>query len=514
MDSSSTAKMPRLGLSLYADLLDGQTSGSAGMGTIPRAPVVSGQGSGGTGGFDDNTPAQRQQPIAAPLRFQPTKRPQAPSQKPKTKSTTQKPGTNPSADASQSFLTGEAAFTGGTLQTLAKTTLSDWAAEPQEDDVNGFYSNEKRQRGGRKKRRKNKELHAVQNWDDIYNPSRPNAYEEYQNSDEKISEIREWKDRLYAHRTACKGGDSSHSKSEDGQLETSLHTTAPSGFSFAPPANFETYRSTRVPIDDATSEDAHPSLHRLVIERHGPKSTHDDTKKELLTPSISRAPVRYNLPPPPSEIPESEADLAQALASDGAEIEITDHGHESRSLRPGQKGFAHRLMSKYGWTKGSGLGANGTGIVNPLRVQVEKQKKKPDSEGGGYVAPGGRGKIVGEKKAGGPNASGEGGKFGVMSEVVVLHGMVDGLDLDSEMESADDGGLIQEIGDECGAKYGRVERVFIDRSGSTTPRVFVKFTSQLSALRAVNALEGRIFNGNSIVAMFYDRESFDAGTAG
>ncbi|KAL8642582.1 MAG: hypothetical protein Q9228_000723 [Teloschistes exilis] len=500
MDPSSTAKMPRLGLSLYADLLDGQASGSAATGTISRAPVVFGQGSGGTGGFDDNMPAQRQQSIAAPLRFQPTKRPQAPSQKSKTKSTTQKPGTNPSVDASQSFSTGEAAFTGGTFQTLAKTTLSDWAAEPEEDDVNGFFANEKRQRGGRKKRKKNKELHAVQNWDDIYDPSRPNAYEEYQNSDEKISEIREWKERLYAHRTAWKGGDSSHSSSEDGQLAISLRrsksqatanarpptfagTAVPSGLSFAPPANFEAYRPTHAPVDGATSEDAHPSHLSFVTERQGPRSTHDDTEKKLLTPSISRAPVRYNLPPPPSELPESEADLAQALASDGAEIEITDQGHESRSLRPGQKGFAQRLMSKYGWTKGSGLGANGTGIVNPLRVQVEKQKKKPDSEGGGYVTPGGRGKIVGEKKAGGPNANGEGGKFGVMSEVVVLHGMVDGLDLDSEMENTDDGGLVQEIGDECGAK-------------------------------AVNALEGRVFNGNSIVATFYDRESFDAGTTG
>ena len=72
--------------------------------------------------------------------------------------------------------------------------------------------------------------------------------------------------------------------------------------------------------------------------------------------------------------------------------------------------------------------------------------------------------------------------------------------------------------------------MFIDRNGSNSPRVFVNFTSQLSALRvlpltrrlcsvvsqtnryqAVNALNGRIFNGNAIVAMFYDREKFDLG---
>jgi len=111
-------------------------------------------------------------------------------------------------------------------------------------------------------------------------------------------------------------------------------------------------------------------------------------------------------------------------------------------------------MSKYGWTKGSGLGASGSGIVNPLRVQVEKQKKKPDAEGGGFVGPGGRGKIIGGKKKKGADGGeeGEGGKFGAMSEVVVLQGMVDGMDLDAELECAGDGGLMQEIGEECGEK--------------------------------------------------------------
>lgn len=80
---------------------------------------------------------------------------------------------------------------------LAKSTLADWAT--LEDDDYG-YQGEKRQRGGRKKRKKNREAHIVQNWDDIYDPSRPNNYEEYRHSDEKIMEVRDWKNRLYAHR--------------------------------------------------------------------------------------------------------------------------------------------------------------------------------------------------------------------------------------------------------------------------------------------------------------------------
>ncbi|KFY39131.1 hypothetical protein V494_04104, partial [Pseudogymnoascus sp. VKM F-4513 (FW-928)] len=179
------------------------------------------------------------------------------------------------------------------------------------------------------------------------------------------------------------------------------------------------------------------------------------------------------------------------------------------SSRPGQAGFAQRLMSKYGWSKGSGLGADGSGIVNALHVQVQKRKKKPDSEGGGFVDPQAIGKIVGGKRN--VAAGEEAGKFGAMSEVVVLEGMVDGMDLDSEVEGAGDGGIMQEIGDECGEKYGNVERVFIDRREGGRGTVFVKFTSQLSGLRAVNALEGRMFNGNTIRARFYDTEKFEEG---
>lgn len=188
-------------------------------------------------------------------------------------------------------------------------------------------------------------------------------------------------------------------------------------------------------------------------------------------------------------------------------------------------------MSKYGWTKGSGLGASGSGIKKALQVKVEKQKKKPDSEGGGVLGPkGGLGKVIGPKG----EKSEEEGKFGAMSEVVILHHMVDGIDLDEEMEGSQDGGIMQEIGEECNEKYGRVERVFIDRrSGGGSLPVFVKFSNELSALRvscpvlsllfmmkiykyantwqAVNALEGRMFNGNIITARFFETQRFDQG---
>ena len=55
----------------------------------------------------------------------------------------------------------------------------------------------------------------VQNWDDIYDPSRPNNYEEYKHSDEKLREVREWKDRLYAHRIARESSSRADSEEEE-----------------------------------------------------------------------------------------------------------------------------------------------------------------------------------------------------------------------------------------------------------------------------------------------------------
>lgn len=140
------------------------------------------------------------------LRFQPTKRPQLSAQKQKPKPALPKtaPAASPSTPADAA---PDAA-------PPVKSSLADWAAD--DDDVNGFYAGEKRQRGGRKKRKKNREAQEfVQNWDDVYDPSRPNNYEEYKHSDEQIAEVREWKDRLYAHRMVRSPSRDSFSDEED-----------------------------------------------------------------------------------------------------------------------------------------------------------------------------------------------------------------------------------------------------------------------------------------------------------
>ncbi|KAI9828989.1 MAG: hypothetical protein M1832_000012 [Thelocarpon impressellum] len=504
------------GLSLYANLLQpsSSTASDTTSTTISRAPVVFRQPDGDNEATRHEEPsAKKTQITSAALRFQPTKRPQ-PSSGQKLKPKTSFPK---STLATQTAIASPAV---SNARAPVKSTLADWAASGDyDDDVNGFYAGgagEKRQRGGRKKRKKtNKEDSTVpQNWDDIYDPARPNNYEEYKQSEEKVKEVREWKDRLYAHRMARPRSSDSDSE-DDARPKPAMNQFAPPpNYSFAPPPSLDVVPPPRPLADianEADGEDAYARRMRLtqqvppdvpMPDIQGPQKQAPEEK----VATISRAPVRYNLPAAPAELPTSEAELAEALEQEGSEATAT--ASQEKSNRPGQKGFAERLLSKYGWTKGSGLGASGSGIINPLRVQVEKQKRKSDAEGGGLRGPpGGRGKILGGRR----NASREDeeeGKFGAMSEVIVLKGMVEGLDLDAEMD-AGDGGLMQEIGEECGEKYGRVERVFIHRHSAGEPLVFVRFTSQLSALRAVNALEGRIFNGNAITARFFDGEKFE-----
>lgn len=469
----------------------------------------------------------------ASLRFQPTKRPQIASQKAKAKAIASKFAIPPTAPAGPTSTRPETTENGtadiSAAQTSApKTTIADWTATASDDeDVNNFYT-EKRRNGGRKKRKKNREAVGLpQNWDDIYDPTRPNNYEEYKRGDEKIREVREWKDLLYRHRARRRGTSDSenddyrrpmNSKSSVYNQEDILLTPgeqfAPPNMSFAPPPNLNDESPPPPPPidlpDDQTGEDAYSR--RLRMSQAQPVQPPPPPPAAVSLPAgqIARAPVRYNLPAAPEEIPSSEAELEERLNESG----FGEDGNtmEQPSKRPGQAGFAERLMSKYGWSKGQGLGAQGTGIINPLYAKVDKRKKKSDAEGGGYAAPATTGKILGGKKSKSALAEEE-GRFGAMSEVVRLEGMLHGLDLDAEL-AREEGGIMQEIGEECGEKYGSVQRVYIHRpeNQEDAALVFVCFVSQLSALRAVNALEGRIFNGNPIKAKFWPKEAFDSGT--
>ena len=523
------------------------------------------------------------------LRFQPTKRPQQQPQKAKPRHAASRVAAassnsvlSASTDAAPTDITTSkpsAAASSTAAPPAQRPTLADFAGSDDED-LNEYYAGVDRarpERGGRRrKRKKNKEQGpASQDWDDIYDPSRPNSYEEYKGSEERWREVSEWKHRLYAHRMKRRRGSGSSDRSGDevgrggmgaggvGNRSNALFAPPPNlnddGGARPPPRNTANapddptgddaftrrMRMSRPPIpatgtaheddyspppaadssaapppppppadvpDDPSGEDAYARRLRLsnttpsqpVAPPPPPPSQQPPPPpptEPATAPAISRAPVRYNLPAPAEPPQPPQPDVAEAEPENEDEEEEEEEEEAPRSSRPGQKGFAQRLMSKYGWSKGSGLGATGTGIATPLAVQVEKRKRKSDGEGGGFVGPGGKGRIVGGKKAKGDSADSEGAPE-KPTRIVRLEGMCGGVDLDDPGEMA---GLIQEIGDECGEKYGNVERVRIERGGDV-PVVLVQFTSPLSGLRAVGALQGRMFAGTRIAAGFAEEE--------
>ncbi|OCK81810.1 hypothetical protein K432DRAFT_294667 [Lepidopterella palustris CBS 459.81] len=519
--ASGSNPPPRGGLSLYANLL-----GQSAPGTISSAPVLYKQ----PGGDDAQKQDEKKKVNSAALLFQPTKRPQIASQKGRAKTTFPRPSSIPTNSSSPDSAAKSAAQATGPA---VKTTLADWTAD--DDDVNGFYAGEQRPRGSRKKKKKKfqEEAPVFHDWNALYDPAKPNSYMDYKTSDARIREIRAWKQRLYAHRV---------DSSEDDNFVRKVDPrfAPPQKYSFAPPSNLTNSPFDYSPVppvsisDAATGEDAYAQRMRLSqitqqpppLPSPPPPPSSDiplppsDPSPPLPAPpqssvTISRAPVRYNLPAPSSDIPASETDLEEVLAeedSTAASLPKDDTQADApRSNRPGQANFAERYLKKFGHVKGKGLGANQSGIINPLQVHVQKRKKLPDAEGGGYADRGGKGKIVGGKKAKGTEE--KEGKHGAMSDVIITWGMVNGLDLEQEMHRTD-GGIRQEIGEACSASYGNVERVFVhEHSTADSIPVFVKFTNPLSALRAVNALDDSDFkfNGNPVRARFYDSEKFEQG---
>ncbi|PCD18948.1 hypothetical protein FGRA07_06701 [Fusarium graminearum] len=472
---------PHGGLSLYENLLDPNDKSSTSA-TISSAPVLYNQ--------TENTPAETavKKAIDPALRFQPIRRPQVKQTKPKP--------TFPKAAAPKQAITAAAP-----APAQAKTTLADWAAT--EDDEWMYGMGEKRQRGGRKKKKRRQDEDAETNWDDIYDPTRPTNVEEYLRSDEKVQEVRDWKALLYRHRRKRVESDlSDEDEGENARPIPSNQFAPPSSYSFVPPPPQSPPASAPAPPpDDATGDDAFARRQALSRNQPAPPPSPPQTSNPA---TISRAPVRY------TQTQDEKSTTGGSVEDDGyspppalgagSTSQPNDDDSNPRSSRPGQSGFAQRLMSKYGWTKGSGLGADESGIINPLHVQVEKRRKKADADGGGWAEPGSKGKIIGGKRK-----IESTGRFGTMSDVIVLKNMLENM---ANLQEEIAGGLGQEIGEECGEKYGRVERLYIDQESR---KVFIKFTNQVSALRAVNELDGRVFNGNTILPEFYDTEKFEQG---
>ncbi|RZB38933.1 splicing factor 45 [Asbolus verrucosus] len=162
---------------------------------------------------------------------------------------------------------------------------------------------------------------------------------------------------------------------------------------------------------------------------------------------------------------------------------------------------AAKIMARYGFKEGQGLGKQEQGMASAL--QVEKTSKRG-------------GRIIHEKEMLGstspvventPNSQQPSITEIIKnpSKVVLLKNMVGPGEVDDDLEP--------EVKDECNTKYGEVTSVIIHETQAENPeeavRIFVEFRRIESAIKAVVDLNGRFFGGRQVKANFYDTEKFD-----
>ncbi|KAL9707913.1 hypothetical protein quinque_011431 [Culex quinquefasciatus] len=195
---------------------------------------------------------------------------------------------------------------------------------------------------------------------------------------------------------------------------------------------------------------------------------------------------------PPASLQESIAQIPE-----GSKIApLTAYGGSS---------VAAKIMAKYGFKDGQGLGKQEQGMS--MALQVEKTSKRG-------------GRIVHEKDMPAPDVpSGGAGATAIPfqeepsiteimkspSKIVLLRNMVGPGDVDDDLEP--------EVKDECHTKYGDVITVVINEIPNVVPeetvRIFVEFKRMESAIKAVVDLNGRFFGGRQVRAGFYSQEKFE-----
>ncbi|XP_065083631.1 splicing factor 45 [Ochlerotatus camptorhynchus] len=199
---------------------------------------------------------------------------------------------------------------------------------------------------------------------------------------------------------------------------------------------------------------------------------------------------------PPASLQESVAQIP-----DGSKLaNLTAYGGSS---------VAAKIMARYGFKDGQGLGKQEQGMS--MALQVEKTSKRggrivhekdismlpppgelPTSSTSAQALPATEPSITEIMKS--------------PSKVVLLRNMVGPGDVDDDLEP--------EVKDECNTKYGDVVTVVIHEMPKVVPeetvRIFVEFKRMESAIKAVVDLNGRFFGGRQVRAGFYNQERFDS----
>ncbi|KAF9457182.1 hypothetical protein BDZ94DRAFT_1292538 [Collybia nuda] len=429
-----------------------------------------------------------------------------------------------------------------------------------DEDVNGFKTSHNK-RKGKGKGKKNRNMPLVAAWDPLepYDPLRPNDYNEFKlwkqkdriDRRERLAEQRRLEDRKRTRRSKSYSDSDGSGISEDerprktGDLPVEPTLTGDEAYqrrlamSNAPKSRTPPPLGIPPPTSGGSEEEDIPGLSigstGNIINTIRAAETGDEAYLKRLSMSINKPSIAppspptlaYDpfappiVPPPPSgplpSVLEAKVKAAAAIAA-----KLGALGGPASSMppsledeKPDPHGFAARLMAKWGHKEGQGLGVDGSGIVNALRVEQLSHSKGAKGKVGkvqGGAGPSGKGLGIGSKMGKIINnnedakAKEDMERFGEPSRVVVLTNMVGPEDVEDE-------DLREEIGDEC-SKNGTVERVIVHLVNHPTAlpvevRIFVLFAGPVGAWKTVRELDGRYFGGRTVRARYFSEHLFN-----
>ncbi|XP_071358554.1 splicing factor 45 isoform X1 [Trachinotus anak] len=172
---------------------------------------------------------------------------------------------------------------------------------------------------------------------------------------------------------------------------------------------------------------------------------------------------------------------------------------------------AHKIMQKYGFKEGQGLGKHEQGLSTALSVEKTSKRGGKIIIGDAAEKPGSSLSGVAETSVGGFAAdSSKKTETNPLTEilknptkVVLLRNMVGRGEVDEDLEG--------ETKEEC-EKYGKVVKCVIfeiaDVPDDEAVRIFLEFERVESAIKAVVDLNGRYFGGRVVKACFYNLDKF------
>lgn len=170
---------------------------------------------------------------------------------------------------------------------------------------------------------------------------------------------------------------------------------------------------------------------------------------------------------------------------------------------------AARMMARWGYRPGQGLGKHSDGIITPL-LHVKTGARTGVIRGGALAVQRGD-SVSAADNAGGRHmlatVAAPTWKPGDASHVIMLQNFVAAGEVDDELAS--------EVEQECSGRFGDVRSVYVYEcapAASVPPtaavRIFVEFATSSVAGKAQSELHGRVLGGRRVVASLYDPNRF------